>query len=74
MAKVVITIEDLGNKDRVKVTSTPSVQKLLTIKKGGTLSPCEAQAIIALYAILKNTTAGKSKSGIILPPDLGLVN
>ena len=53
MAKVTITIEDLGQ-DRVRVVSNPTVEKLLSIRKGDSLAPSQTQAIIAIHAILKN--------------------
>ena len=64
MAKVTITIEDLGQ-DRVRVVSTPTVERLLSIKKGDTLSPSQTQAIIAIHAILKNSNPLRAGSGII---------
>ena len=73
MAKVTITIEDLGQ-DRVRVVSDPSVEKLLSIKKGQGLAPSQVQAIIAIggeltvmdtVEIIKMTVDWLKEAGIV---------
>ena len=64
MAIIQITIEDQG--DKVKVTTNPTVEKMMLMAKAGALDSSHGYAFAALNAIRKESQS-KEKHKIIIP-------
>lgn len=64
MAKITITIEDQDGK--VKVTTDPTVEKMMLMAKAGALDSSHGYAFAALNAIRKESKS-QEKHKIIIP-------
>ena len=64
--KVVITIEDIGDSDGVRVTAEPKFAEIMVLAKAGKLTSAHGYAVAALNKI-RDEARNQKKGKIIVP-------